>query len=190
MVTLDVLRRVLADGHPALLNTDTLPGLHARLDRPEALAAVQRLKGRDADKPMLVLAASPAAARELTEPLTASQVNLLESCWPGPFTFVLPARAHLPGAVVAAAGTVAVRVPRRTALLTLLVETGPLASTSANRAGAEAAVSLVSAAQTFPDLACWDDGDPAPGGEASALVDLTGPQPRVLRPGPEPLSRA
>ena len=183
--SLTTVRLALDAGQAVLLNTDTLPGLHARIDRPQGLAAVQQLKGRDASKPLLVLAASVEAAGVLMAPLAAWQEAYLSACWPGPFTLIVTAAAEgLAGAIRASGGTVAVRVPDRSPLLALLAETGPLASTSANRAGHQPASTLDQARSRFPDLLSWDDGGGDSSGSASALVDLTGEGPRVLRPGP------
>lgn len=176
-------------GQVLLLNTDTLPGLHARLDRPAALAALAALKGRADDKPLLVLAASDTEALSLAAPVDPRWSRLLAACWPGPFTFILAAGQGLPRAVRSATETVAIRVPERDPLQRLLTRTGPLASTSANLAGQAAATSLEAARARFAGLAAWDDGAPAPAGAASALVALLDDGPQVLRPGPRPLPR-
>lgn len=174
-------------GEVLLLNTDTLPGLHARVDRPAGLAALAATKGRAAGKPLLMLVASAAAARRLAEPLAERWGVLLAACWPGPFTFVLPSRVDLPVAVRSVSGTVAVRVPSRAPLRRLLERTGPLASTSANLEGQAPAAGLDEARRRFAELPAWDDGAPLPEGAASALVELAGEELRVLRPGPRPL---
>ncbi|HOX26658.1 MAG TPA: Sua5/YciO/YrdC/YwlC family protein [Candidatus Krumholzibacteria bacterium] len=176
----------LAAGEVVLLMTDTVPGLHARIDRPAALAAVNALKGRREDQPLLVLAASVEAAFALAAPLAPRVVAYLRACWPGPFTVILPAAAGLPAAV-APAGAVAVRVPDWPALRELLAETGPLVSTSANRGHELAAVDLADAADRFPELAVWAEVAPAAAGAASAIVNLTGQRPRLWRPGPRPM---
>lgn len=174
-------------GQVLLLQTDTLPGLHARLDRPEALDTLNRLKGRPQDQPLLVLVASLADALALTEPLPPRVKTFLQTCWPGPFTAVLRAIAPLPAAVVAAGGTVAIRVPARPELRDFLSVSGPLASTSANLAGQPAAQDMTAARLVFPQLAAWVSAPTAGLATASALVDLTGERPRLLRAGPQPL---
>lgn len=187
----DVLA-ALAAGEIVLLQTDTLPGLHARLDRPAALAALGALKGRPRAKPFLVLAASPAVAQGLTRPWSPPVAAYLRACWPGPVTVVLPAAGHLPPEVAAwpeaapenGLRTVAVRVPASAALRRLLDESGPLASTSANRAGEPPASDLKTAQLVFPHLPAWGLAPGQGTAAASALVDLSGPQPRLLRPGP------
>lgn len=186
----------LAGGGVLLLATDTICGLHARADRPEAIARILALKGRPPERPLLLLAASLAQALEWCAPLDAAQAATCAGAWPGPFTFLLPARGGLPVALrEAARGTVAIRVPRRNDLRRLVaLAGGALASTSANRTGEPAIVGLAEALAAFPDLIDgWWAGDPPAspeGGVASALVDLTVDPPRVLRPGPEPLPGA
>jgi len=183
----------LRGGAVLLLATDTVCGLHARADFPAALARIAELKGRPAGQPLLVLAASFEQARALCRELTAAQAALCARCWPGPFTFLLPARAGLDPAVTdPRRGTVAVRVPAREDLRRLLeLAAGPLASTSANRSGEPPLVQLPAAVAAFgDDVAGWwegSEGAGAGGGTPSALVDLTGAAPRVLRPGPLPL---
>lgn len=186
----------LRGGSVLLLATDTVCGLHARADFAAALARIADLKGRAQGQPLLVLAASPEQAWTLCRPLTAAQMAVCGGAWPGPFTFLLPARAGLQPAVVdAGRSTIAIRVPGREDLRRLIgLAGGPLASTSANRTGEPPLTRLEDAVAEFEDgVAGWWDGDPgrdpAPG-VPSALIDLTGDSPRVLRAGPLPLPPA
>jgi L-threonylcarbamoyladenylate synthase len=182
--------RLLDRGGVVLLPTDTLPGLHARVDRPAALARLAELKGRTEAKPLLVLAGSVAAVGRVAAPLTPRQEAYARRCWPGPFSLILTAAPGLAAAARGPGGTVAVRVPRPEALRKLLTAVGvPLASTSANRAGQAPAADLAAATALFAGLvdgAC-DPGDPpAPGNSRpSTLIDLTVWPPRVLREGPQ-----
>jgi len=180
--------RLLADGGVLLLTTDTLPGLHARVDRPDAVRRVAALKGRPGDKPLLVLAASPAAARTVIGEVADRPWAYARRCWPGPFSLVLPAAPDLAAEVTGGGPTVAVRVPDAPGLAALLREAGaPLVSTSANRAGEEPARTLDEAAERFGALVdgvyAADPGTPA-FVRASAVIDLGVWPPRVLRTGP------
>lgn len=177
---------LLDAGRVVLLATDTVPGLHARLDRPAALAAMQALKGRQADKPFLVLAPSLERALDLAAAVPSAVRRFLASCWPGPFTAVLPAGDGLPPAVLGS-GTVAIRVPAWPALRALLAACGPLASSSANLAGRPPPTDLAAAQAVFPKLSVWSSEPIEPAGGASAVVDLTGALPALLRAGPSPL---
>ena len=185
--------RLLNDGGVLLLTTDTLPGFHARVDRPDAVRRIAALKGRPGAKPLLVLAASPQAAATVTGDVGQRQWDYARRCWPGPFSLVLPAASHLATEVTGGGATVAVRVPRAAGLVRLLKLAGvPLVSTSANRSGEEPALTLAEAETRYGGEVdgVFDPGDggnatgPAP--RASALIDLGTWPPRVLREGPEP----
>jgi L-threonylcarbamoyladenylate synthase len=198
----------LAGGAVVLMATDTVPGLHARLDRPVALNTLMTLKGRAPDKPLLVLAASMDQALMLATDIASPARRFLKSCWPGPFTIILPAVGGLPALVTrrvetdsparsngaaerrnadTSGATVAVRIPDWETLRLVLQASGPLASSSANRTAGPAAADLGEARRLFPGLPVWYGEPERPAGVASALVDLTGPRPRLLRPGPLPL---
>jgi L-threonylcarbamoyladenylate synthase len=173
-----------ADG-VAILPTDTVPGLHARIDRPRALDRLSALKQRPPDQSYVVLCADVAQARGLVADLPPPVRDYLDRLWPGPFSAVLVAAAGLPLAVVAPSGTVAVRIPGWPPLRELLRRSGPLASTSANPSGTPPATDLEAAAARFPELPLWRAAGPTGPTAPSALIDLTGDAPRVLRPGPQ-----
>src|SRR5687767_13504314 len=104
---------VLRGGGLVVVPTDTVYGLAAALDRPEALRRIYEVKGRTASKPLPVLLSEPSAlSLAAAEPCPAI-VRFAERFWPGPLTLVIPARGDLPAAVVGPDGTVGVRVPDR-----------------------------------------------------------------------------
>ena len=185
---------ILKSGGVLLLETDTLPGLHARADLEGAVARVAGLKGRPVSQPLLVLAAGWEDAARVTLTLDQRQEEFCRRCWPGPFSLILPARPGLPSAV-APEGTVAVRVPAPVALRALILAAGfPLVSTSANVAGQPPCRDLAAARAAFGAQVdgVWGmggarDGDLAPtAGVPSALIDVTCWPPVVRRSGPLP----
>lgn len=182
--------RILEAGGVLLLTTDTLPGLHARVDRPDAVARIAMLKGRSEKKALLLLVASSAAVHRVAV-LARRQRIYADCCWPGPFSLILPAVPGLSAAITAGSDTVAVRVPRAPLLQELLDRVGvPLVSTSANRSGEAPATDLAGALAIFGDQVdgVCDPGDaPVAAAAPSALVDLTAWPPRILRQGPEAL---
>jgi L-threonylcarbamoyladenylate synthase len=181
----------LAGGGVLLLATDTLPGLHCRADRADALDRLLALKGRPPERPLLLLCASLAEALALGEAPTTAAKSLAARCWPGPFTLVLPRGEAVPARVSAGLGTVALRVPGLAELRQIVGLAGfPLVSTSANRSGEEPSRTLAEAAARFADAVdgIWGPaaGDVATG-SPSTLADLTTWPPRVLREGARPL---
>jgi tRNA threonylcarbamoyl adenosine modification protein (Sua5/YciO/YrdC/YwlC family) len=103
--------------------------------------------------------------------------------WPGPLTIVVRKHPRVPRAV--ASETVGLRLPDNPIARGLIQRTGPLAVTSANLSGQD---SLVSAAQVLEQLDgridVILDGGPAAGGIPSTVVDCTGKQLVIVRPGP------
>ena len=182
---------LVRSGEVVAVPTDTVMGVSAALDRPQALAAIFRIKGRPSEKPLPVLLADPDDAALLTAPLSPVLRAFLRLVWPGAVTVVLPARDGLPAEVSGQAAdgqlTVGLRVPDHPPLRTLIRELGvPLATTSANRSGEPPAVTADSPAlRTLPGLAAILDGGPPPSGSASLVVELTGDLPLVRRHGPD-----
>jgi L-threonylcarbamoyladenylate synthase len=177
---LDRMAEPLLAGGVALLPTDTIYGLHVLADDENAVGKVVALKGRDADKPFVVLGASVDQLQRLGVIVKPDVRAIVDELWPGPLTAILP----LERAVAASRGSdsLAVRVPDVAWLRHLLERTGPLLSTSANRSGEMPTVTPDGLAHDLhPQLDIIVDGgvlDAKP----SMIVDFTG-APRVLRDG-------
>lgn len=168
---LNEIANALLDGAVVLMPTDTIYGLHAVAANAEAVARIAELKGRDEQqKPFIVLASSVAQLPELGITAAPDLIEALASLWPAPLTAVLPRGGS----------TLAVRIPDVEWLRALVSRTGPLVSTSANRSG-EPAVDRPSAlARDLQNAIDIVDGG-IRGGEPSALLDLTGDEPRFIR---------
>lgn len=178
---------LLAAGGVVGYPTETVWGLAARPDQPEAVARLYALKGRDAAKPVQVSCADAGTARGITRGGAAFEA--LAPLWPGPLTLVLPAGAACPPAL-APGGWVGVRVPDHPVALALLRACGgALATTSLNPAGQPAAGTLSEAqAYALVPLLLPDGGVPARG-EASTVVRVyvDGDGLEVLREGALPV---
>ncbi|NCX64486.1 MAG: Sua5/YciO/YrdC/YwlC family protein, partial [Actinobacteria bacterium] len=114
--------------------------------------------------------------------------QLAAAFWPGALTMVLKAQRSLEWDLGETRGTVALRVPDHKITLALLEDVGPLAVSSANLTGKDAAVNVQQAVEHFGDkVAVYLDGGASPKGEASTILDLTqvrdGEPIRVLRKG-------
>jgi len=164
--------------------TDTVYGLAADPVCREAVALLFSVKGRPVIKPIPILAASLEQA---------GRVGILEGegrqtaarKWPGALTLVVRRVPGLPEWIGdPERGSVGIRVPDHPAALALLSETGPLAVTSANRAGSRPAADEAAARAIFGDEVAFYLPGSGAGGDPSTVVDLTGRVPRVLRVGP------
>jgi L-threonylcarbamoyladenylate synthase len=180
------LLAALLAGRPTLLPTDTVYALATGAHQADACARLVELKGRDLSQPSAIVCGSVAALLEAlpdTPPQAAARV---EQLLPGPLTLVLPN----PGRRFAwlcgdAPERIGVRVPDLHPRLAAAIDaTGAVLATSANRTGHPAPHRLDDvdpALLAQVDVAV--DGGPA-GGVASTVVDVTGPEPAILRQGP------
>lgn len=181
---LDEISGLLSAGGVLLMPTDTIYGLHAVATNERAVRAIGSLKSREDTKPFLVLGSSLEQLQACGIRASEKTLSALGSIWPAPLTVILSLERPL--AAARGLSTIGVRVPAVPWLRDLLSRTGPLASTSANESG-EAPIVSPSAlpGNVFARL----DGVVDAGtleGIASAIVDLTGEEPRLLRAG-EPL---
>ncbi len=173
----------LQRGAAIVMPTDTVYGLAAFPENPDAVQWVFELKRRPDHKSLPVLAADARALNDVVEMGPQAQM-LAEAFWPGPLTLVLPRAGgfgHDLGA--GTASTVAVRVPAHEVALGLLQRTGPLAVTSANLSGEPAATTTKEARAAFGDaIPVYLEGGTCAGG-ASTVVEV-GEEVSVLRSGP------
>jgi len=172
------------NGELVVLPTDTVYGVGADAFSPAAVTRLLTAKGRGRDMPPPVLVGTVRAATALVEDLGYDGQRLIDEFWPGGLTLVCRAARTLSWDLGDTKGTVAVRMPEDGVALDLLRETGPMAVTSANLTGAPAATTADEARdQLGESVAVYLDGGKTSGGIASTIVDLTGPQPRLLRRG-------
>ncbi|GAA4484890.1 L-threonylcarbamoyladenylate synthase [Microbacterium panaciterrae] len=180
-------RQAISRGELVVLPTDTVYGVGADAFSP---AAVQRLldaKGRGRQQPPPVLVGSVATLTALVESVPEPVRLLVDEFWPGGLTIVLPAQPSLVWDLGETHGTVAVRMPDHKIALALLEETGPLAVSSANLTGQEAAVEIDDAERMLGDSVTvyLDHGrltpDEQAAGVPSTIVDATS----LVRPGGE-----
>jgi L-threonylcarbamoyladenylate synthase len=172
------------NGELVVLPTDTVYGLGADAFSPTAVTRLLTAKGRGREMPPPVLVGTVRAATALVEDLGPDGQRLIDEFWPGGLTIVCRAARTLSWDLGDTKGTVAIRMPEDAVALDLLRETGPMAVSSANLTGQAAATTAVLARDQLGDaVSVYLDNGTVSGGVASTIVDLTGPQPRLLRRG-------
>lgn len=148
----DAVRRaaqMLAEGAVVAFPTETVYGVGARADRPDAVARLRKLKSRPADRAFTVHIGSCSCASSFAPSIPGRAKRLMRKSWPGPLTVILPvldpSKAPIAGRVDAAAmravyheNSVGLRCPDHPVALALLSDAGgPVVAASANRAGAQ-----------------------------------------------------
>jgi len=177
-------------GDLVVLPTDTVYGVGADAFDPAAVRGLLAAKGRGRDMPPPVLVSAVTTLDALATRVPAYARALVEAFWPGPLTVVCHQQTSLQWDLGDTRGTVAVRMPDHEVALEVLERTGPLAVSSANKTGMPAATDADRAEEMLGDeVAVIVDAGDSPGGEASTIVDCTGPQGRVLRRGALSLER-
>jgi L-threonylcarbamoyladenylate synthase len=177
----------LRSGRLVVLPTDTVYGVAADAFSLEGTGRLFRLKDPARRFPLSVLVRSPKQLAGLTTRVPEVADRLVAAYWPGPLTLVIPAEPNLRWDLGPTQGTVAVRMPLDELALELIRAVGPLAVSSANRAGEPAATSATDAASTLGDaVACYLDDGPRTGEVPSTVLDLTRHEPVVLRSGSLP----
>ena len=180
---------LLRDGKLVAFGTETVYGLGADATNADAVAAIFQAKMRPRFNPLICHYSCAAAAfRHVVADERAWHAASM--FWPGPLTLVLPRQPDCSVALLTGAGldTLAVRVPDHPVAASLLRQADrPIAAPSANRSGQ---VSPTSARHVLDSLggrieALLDSGPCAVGIE-STVLDLSGPNPRLLRPGGVP----
>ena len=172
------------NGELVVLPTDTVYGLGVDAFSPVAVTRLLAAKGRGRDMPPPVLVGTVRAATALVEDLGPDGQRLIDEFWPGGLTIICRAARTLNWDLGDTKGTVAIRMPEDAVALDLLRETGPMAVSSANLTGRAAATTAAAAREQLGDaVSVYLDNGTAAGGVASTIVDLTGPQPRLLRRG-------
>jgi L-threonylcarbamoyladenylate synthase len=144
-----------------------------------------QVKGRPASNPLIVHVDSIDMARSLAREWPDAATELTHRFWPGPLTLVLPKRPQIPDNVTAGLPTVGLREPKHLIAEALIREAGvPIAAPSANRftgLSPTTALHVLKALGNEVDLIL--DGGPTSVGIESTVLALTGPRPRLLRPG-------
>jgi len=175
-------------GLPVILPTDTVYGLCCAASSPEPSGRLYALKGRESQQPSALLAADLDILFECVPEMSERDATVARALLPGSYTLVVanPARRYrwITGSSPA---TIGVRVPRLPdAADRVLTHVGCVVATSANLPGGPDPARVEDIPQAIRDgVAAVVDVGELPG-TASTVVDLTTPEPRILREGAVP----
>lgn len=176
---------IVKQGGVIAFRTDTFYGLGVDPFNVAAVARIRELKGREDDKPILLLISDVDQVERLITDKSKHFQDLAARFWPGPLTIVGRANMDLPDGITAGTGSVGVRLPADSSVRDLVRECGgALTATSANPAGRDPARSAEEVLKYFPEgLDLIVDGGQVTAIEPSTVVDATVSPPRVIREG-------
>jgi L-threonylcarbamoyladenylate synthase len=186
-VTSEVRRaaQILRAGGLVAFPTETVYGLGADAENPQAIQRLYAVKRRPPDHPVIVHFANADSAFAWAHKPSPVALKLAEWFWPGPLTLILERSLRAKNFVTGGQETVGLRVPGHPIAQALLDEfRGAIAAPSANRFGF---VSPTTAAHVREDLGkdveLVLEGGPSDVGIESTILDLSGAVPVLLRPG-------
>lgn len=186
---------LLEQGKLVAFPTETVYGLGADAENPDAVAAIFAAKGRPSDHPVIVHVAAGADLSHWAITIPAEAEKLVAAFWPGPLTLILKRAPAIPDAVSGGQDSIGLRCPSHPVALALLQSFknghGGIAAPSANRFGHVSPTTAQHVLDEFGSdanspLACVLDGGQSEVGIESTIVDLSRMAthgPVLLRPG-------
>lgn len=144
--------RAMTHGEVIAYPTEAVWGLGCDPWNESAVHRILRMKRRDMDKGLIIVAADITQLSGLLTGLPRKAMNTLHRHWPGPTTFLMPHRSLFPECVTGKHDTIAVRVSLHPVIQSLCRITGhPIVSTSANTQGKMPALSRSVVKRYFGD---------------------------------------
>jgi L-threonylcarbamoyladenylate synthase len=176
---------LLRQGELVAFPTETVYGLGADAANPAAVAKIFVAKGRPADHPLIVHLPGDDHLDKWAREVPDVAFELAEAFWPGPLTLILKRGPNVWDVVTGGQDTVGLRVPGHPMALELLREfNGGIAAPSANRFGRISPTTAQHVRDELGDAVSMVlDGGPCRVGIESTILDLSGAQPTILRPG-------
>jgi L-threonylcarbamoyladenylate synthase len=176
---------VINRGGVIAFRTDTFYGLGADPFNQPAVQKIRELKGREDDKPILVLISDQVQLERLISPKSDAFASMAERFWPGPLTIIGTAHSELPVEITAGSKTVGVRLPDDDKVRSLVRRCGgTLTATSANPSGKPPARTAAEVQGYFGDrIELIVDSGAANTDQPSTVIDVTGTETKLIREG-------
>ena len=182
---INAIAQLLREGALVALPTETVYGLGANGLDGSAVRKIFEAKGRPQDNPLILHISGAQWLPRYCAEVPPLAYALTRKFWPGPLTLVLKRRSIVPDETTAALNTVAVRCPNQPVTLAIIRKAGvPIAAPSANLSGRPSCTTAEEVREDMDGkINAIVDGGPCAVGVESTILDLTGPRPRLLRPG-------
>lgn len=176
---------LLQSGKLVAIPTETVYGLAANALNADAVIGIFETKNRPHFDPLIVHVGDMEQVSEVAAHIPETAHKLMKALWPGPITIVLKKNDNVPHIVTSGLDTVGVRMPNHALTLSLLRSLKfPLAAPSANPFGYISPTSAAHVAEQLGDrIPLILDGGECEVGVESTIIDCSGDNPTILRPG-------
>ena len=140
----------LKSGLPVIFPTDTLPAIGCL---PKFSNIIYEFKKRDKNKPLILMGSEHKHLIDYVhESAKKDYENLASKYWPGALTIVIPASEKQNVNLTSNDLTIGLRIPNSYIAQSLLRETGPLLTSSANISGSKGSITAEGIALDFPSV--------------------------------------
>lgn len=176
---------ILRAGGLVAFPTETVYGLGADATNAEAVRKIFAAKGRPSTNPLIVHVADIEGAKRYADSWSDVAQTMAAAWWPGPLTIVVRKKPSIVDEATAGLATVGLRVPDHPLALALLRAVDlPIAAPSANRSNHVSPTTAEHVREEFGDrIEMILDGGACAVGIESTVLDLSGDEPAILRPG-------
>jgi L-threonylcarbamoyladenylate synthase len=179
---------ILESGGLVAFPTETVYGLGADAENPQAVAAIYAAKGRPSSHPLIVHLAPEADIGYWAAAIPQEARKLIDAFWPGPLTLILKRAEHIPSAVSGGQDSIGLRCPSHPVAQALLRAfkggKGGIAAPSANKFGHVSPTTAQHVRDEFgTEITCVLDGGQSEVGIESTIIDLSRDRVALLRPG-------
>ena len=142
--------KTLKSGLPIIFPTDTLPAIGCL---PKFSHVIYEFKKRDKNKPLILMGSEQKhLINYVHESAKEDYENIASKYWPGALTIVIPASDKQTLNLTSNDFTIGLRIPNSFIAQSLLRETGPLLTSSANISGFKGSITVEGIAQDFPSV--------------------------------------
>jgi len=140
----------LKSGLPIIFPTDTLPAMGCL---PKFSNIIYEFKKRDKNKPLILMGSENKHLIDYVhESAKEDYENIASKYWPGALTIVIPVSEKQALNLTSNDLTIGLRIPNSYMAQSLLRETGPLLTSSANISGFKGSITVEGIAQDFPSV--------------------------------------
>ncbi|MBS4929777.1 MAG: threonylcarbamoyl-AMP synthase [Clostridiales bacterium] len=177
--------KILQEGGLVAFPTETVYGLGADGLNSEAAAKIYSAKGRPSDNPLILHIADIDMISKLAKNISEDAMKVMNAFWPGPLTVILNKTDIVPYGTTGGLDTVAIRMPSHPVARELIrIADVAVAAPSANTSGRPSPTTAQHVIQDLDGkINMVVDGGKVGIGIESTIVDMTGENPMILRPG-------
>ena len=142
--------KTLKSGLPIIFPTDTLPAIGCL---PKFSKIIYEFKKRDGKKPLILMGSEHKHLIDYVhESAKKDYENIASKYWPGALTMVIPSSEKQTAILTSSDLTLGLRIPNSYMAQSLMKETGPLLTSSANISGFTGSVTAEGIALDFPSI--------------------------------------